>query len=594
MRLDFLKRKGLLSAVPVLLAMVLASCGPAPAATPAPEPTEAQTTATAATTTEATTVSKAATKPAAETATELSEVTTESEVASAETPVKMAQGEANHLMEATTSDAVSFHPYLTTDTGSSSYQNLVYAVSLMRRDPDTLELLPDMAESWDVSDDYLTYTFHLRDDLKWSDGMPLTSADFKFTFDKMMDPENEFPYRDNFDFLESYEAPDPHTIVVKVKEKFCPALEGVDAVQPLSKHIWENLDWKDPETNPQIMHPTVFSGPFKLVEWVKDDHVIFEANDTYHRGRPQIDKYTIRIIPEQQIAYTMLLSGEVDWAPVTPEQYDEVKADPNLNVYELWLARGSWLYVGFNLRNEPLQDVRVRHALSYALNKEQIVDKIMRGLARRLYSSVVPTNQYFNPDVPHYDYDPEMAKALLEEAGYTPGPNGILQKDSQPLKLKLIYGPNSSKTLEKLAVVTQAQFKEIGVDVEIQSYEWGAFLDAQKKPPYDWDLTLGAWAGTLEPYWMHQIWSEDFIPDLNHVAYVNKEVESLFEEATTACDDLPRIYGEIQRILAEDSPYIFLFQSESYAALNKRVKGIRPTPLGIGYNLEDWYIEDGS
>jgi len=137
-------------------------------------------------------------------------------------------------------------------------------------------------------------------------------------------------------------------------------------------------------------------------------------------------------------------------------------------------------------------------------------------------------------------------------------------------------------------------FKEIGVDVEIQSYEWGAFLDAQKKPPYDWDLTLGAWAGTLEPYWMHQIWSEEFIPDLNHVAYVNKEVEALFEEATTACDDLSRIYGDIQRILAEDSPYIFLFQSESYAALNKRVKGIRPTPLGIGYNLEDWYIEDGS
>ena len=113
------------------------------------------------------------------------------------------------------------------------------------------KLIPNMAESWEISDDFLTYAFTLRDDLMWDDGTPLTSADFKFTFDKMMDPDNEFPYRDNFDFIESYEAPDERTIVVKVEEKFCPALEGVDAVQPLPKHIWENLNWKDPEKNPE-------------------------------------------------------------------------------------------------------------------------------------------------------------------------------------------------------------------------------------------------------------------------------------------------------------------------------------------------------
>ena len=108
----------------------------------------------------------------------------------------------------------------------------------------------------------------------------------------------------------------------------------------------------------------------------------------------------------------------------------------------------------------------------------------------------------------------------------------------------------------------------------------GAFLDAQKKPPYDWDLTLGAWAGTLEPYWMHQIWSEEFIPELNHVNYINKEVETLFEESATECDDLPRIYGEIQRILAEDSPYIFLFQNESYAAIEQPREGHPPDSTG--------------
>ncbi len=121
--------------------------------------------------------------------------------------------------------------------------------------------------------------------------------------------------------------------------------------------------------------------------------------------------------------------------------------------------------------------------------------------------------------------------------------------------------------------------------LDIHTNNWGPFDKAKKKPPYDWDLTIGAWAGTLEPYWMHQIWSEKFIPDLNHVAYVNKDVEKLFDEARTNCDELGRIYGEIQRIIAEDAPYIFLFQNLSYAAVNTRVKGIRPTPLGIGKNI---------
>jgi len=502
-----------------------------------------------------------------------------------------AQGKT--LMEADTTDGINFHPYLTTDTASGSYQGLVYAGGLMRYDEKTLEQIPYMAKSWKISDDYLTYTFTLRDDLKWSDGTPLTSEDFKWTYDQAMKPDSDYPYRENFDFIKSYEAPDPHTLVIKVKEKFCPALEGVDAVTPLPKHIWEKLDWKDTEKNPEIMHPTVSSGPFKLKEWVKDDHAIFEANDSYFLGRPKIDTYTIRIIPEQQIAYTMLKNGEVDIAGVTPEQYNEAKQAPNLNMYEYWLARGSWMYIGFNLRNAALQDANVRHALSYAVNRNQIIDKIMHNLAQPQYSTVVPTNPYYNGDVPRYDYDPDKAKALLKDAGYTPGSDGNMQKDGKPLRLKLIYGPNSSKTLEKIAIVLQSELKKIGVQVDIQSYEWGAFLDVQKKPPFDWDLSVGAWAGTIEPYWMSQIWSEKFIPDLNAVGYVNKKVEDLFKQSGTECGPSRKaLFNQIQQILAEDSPYIFMFQNKSFSAVNKRVKNIQPSPLGISTNIEQWDIQE--
>ena len=166
------------------------------------------------------------------------------------------------IVAASTSDAVSFHPYLTTDTGSSSYRSLVYGGDLWTYDPHTLEPRPEAATGWTVSEDRLTYTFTLRDDLRWSDGLPITSADYKWTFDQASNPANKYPYISNLQLIASYDAPDPRTIVVRMKEPVVVALEATDAITPLPKHVWETLDWSDPAKNPQIMAPTVSSGPY--------------------------------------------------------------------------------------------------------------------------------------------------------------------------------------------------------------------------------------------------------------------------------------------------------------------------------------------
>lgn len=503
----------------------------------------------------------------------------------------------NNYTVATTTDAVSFHPYLTTDTASSSYQGFVYAgggeyTGLLRRDPQTLELVPDMAETWEISPDYTVFTFTLRSDLFWSDGQPITSEDYRWTFDQFTKPENEYPYRDVLDYLKSYETPDPRTIVVRIKERFCPALEGSEVVVPLPRHVWEKYDWKDPEKNPEIMHPTVVSGPFKVKEWVKGDHIIFEANDKFFRGRPKLDTYTVRIVPESEVSFTMLMNGEVDSGIVNPENYKKAKENPNLKMYEWWPARASWEYIAFNLRREALKDVNLRHALAYALDKDTMTDKVELGLGKRMFSCFPPTSPVYNPEVPHYDYDPDTARQLLSEAGYKPGSDGILEKDGQRLKLRLLYGPNTAKTREAIATIAQAQFKKVGVGVEVQGMEWGAFLEATQKD--DWDMMVSGWSATVEPHWMWQIWSEEFIPDLNHAAYVNKQVEELFHQAGYGdCDMKVRkeLYGQIQKIIAEDSPYIFLYYSQGYAAINKRIGGIVPSPVGLRYNLEDWYVE---
>ena len=240
--------------------------------------------------------------------------------------------------EATTSDAVSFHPYLTTDTASSSYEGYVYGASLWRYNPQTLQPEPDAARSWTIADDRLTYTFKLRDDLKWSDGQPLTAADYKFAYDQAVKPENKYPYISNLELIDGYEAPDPRTLVIKMNDPIVVGLEAAEAITPLPKHIWEKLDWTDPTKNPEIMAPTVSSGPFKLLEWKKDDHAAFVANDFYYRGRPNLDSYTVRIVPSSEIAFQMLKSGEVDYTTISPDQYADAKAQPNLAMYEYWPA----------------------------------------------------------------------------------------------------------------------------------------------------------------------------------------------------------------------------------------------------------------
>jgi peptide/nickel transport system substrate-binding protein len=500
-------------------------------------------------------------------------------------PTQTGTNHVSEFREATQAEAVSFHPYLTTDSASSSYQGMVYSGGLMRRDEETLELIPNMAESWEVSEDGLTFVFHLRDDMLWSDEEPLTAFDFEWTFQQMMKPENEYPYRDWLDFIESYIAASAYKITIRIKEPFCSALEKMDSVTPLPRHIWKDLDWKD---NSEVVHPTVASGPYKLVEWSREDHIIFEANDLYWKGRPKIDRYLIRVIPEQSIAYVMLESGEVDMATVLPSQYEEVKANENLKLYEWWLARGSWSYFGYNLRKDVMQDLEVRQAINYAIPKERIIETVMAGLARRMPSTLVPDSPYYNENVPWFHCDPNRARTMLDEMGYLVSEETEMREGFP--ELVIVYGPHNNKVRQQLAVILQSYLEAIGIRSEIQSFEWGAYLDYLKKNTMDWDMCILSWRATIDPDGLKQIWSSEF-PDLNHVAYDNPEIEAMFERVSHDCENRAKIYDDIQWILANDCPYVFLFQNLSFAAVNKRVRGIKPTTLGIGYNMHEWYIE---
>ncbi|MBI2321366.1 MAG: hypothetical protein HYU88_04570 [Chloroflexi bacterium] len=509
------------------------------------------------------------------------------------TPAAGSPRRGGTLTIAATTDAVSFHPYKTTDTASGSYQGYVFGGSLTKRDPKTLEIVPELAEKWTISDDKTTYTFTLRDEIKWSDGQPITSADFVWTFEQANKPENKYPYRSNFEEIVSYTAPDPRTIVVKIKEPLAVGIEMADAVTPLPKHVWEKYDWNDPDKNPEILRPAVGSGMWKLKEWRREDHATFEANDLHFDGRPYIDQLVVRVVPSQAVAFQMLRSGEIDWASFTPADYKEAKSLPNVNVYEWWLARGNWSYIGYNLRHPMLQDIRVRQALAQAIDRKIIIDRVQYGLAQPTYSAWPPSSWVYNPDVPKFDYDQRRAEQLLDEAGWRKGADGMRAKDGQKLQLKLLFGPNTNKVREGIATIVQEQWRQVGVQVEVTGLEWGAYLDKLTKSPFDYDLFVLGWLSTIDPHWSYQIWSEATIPDLNAGGYVNKKVEELFRQGAREFDREKRkkIYQEIQKLITDDLPYMFLSVNMSYTGVSKRVRGIEPSPLGIEYNLNKWWIE---
>jgi peptide/nickel transport system substrate-binding protein len=488
-------------------------------------------------------------------------------------------------------DAKSFHPYQTTDSPSSDYQGYVYGGgSLTKYDPKTLVLTQQAAARWSISDDKKTYTFILKD-MQWSDGAPVTTDDYLWTYQQARKPENHYPYAANLDTIASYVAQDPKTLVVTMTDALVVGLENADAIVPLPKHVWERYDWNDPVKNPEIDRPTVVNGMWKLRDWQRDDHATFVANNLYYDGPPNINTFTVRVFGTPELAYQALASGQVNYSGFDPSEYKNATSLSNVTVYHWYPAAGTWAYVGFNLRRPALQDPNLRKAIAYATDRKSIIDTAVFGLGKPIYANYPQESPVYNPNVEHYDFNLDKARALLKQAGYNLNSSKKLMKDGKPLSLKLLY-PTSSTPRKDVATILQQQLGQLGMSISIQGLEFQAYVSALQTPPFDWDMQLGEWEATIDPYWQYQIWSEDGIPQLNAGAYINKQVEQLYQQGAREFDSAKskQIYWQIQKILADDAPYVFLYEALNYDGLSKKVGGLTATPLGIEYNMNKWYI----
>ncbi|HKL49114.1 MAG TPA: ABC transporter substrate-binding protein, partial [Desulfuromonadales bacterium] len=295
-------------------------------------------------------------------------------------------------------------PALSSDSSSSDINGLVYN-GLLRYDKN-YNLEPVLAESWDISEDNLTITFHIRQGVEWHDGEPFTSADVLFTYEMMIDPDTPTAYAEDFLQVAEAETPDPWTFRVRYDEPYAPGLVTWGfPIHP--KHLLEGKDI----TDSSLSRSPVGTGPYRFVKWTAGREIVLEANRDYFEGPPSIYRVLYRIIPDQTTMFLELQSGSLDYMSLTPMQYARRTDTPAFKrrYQKFRYPASSYTYLGYNLRHPLFKDRRIRQAISYAINEEEIIQGVLHGLGRPANGPYKPGTWAHNPNVQEYSYDPEKA-----------------------------------------------------------------------------------------------------------------------------------------------------------------------------------------
>ena len=455
-----------------------------------------------------------------------------------------------------------------------------------------LDLEGELAQSWQVSPDSKTITFTLKPNLKWADGKPLTSADVLWTWQSVTDEKTGSPYASDFQLVKKAEAPDALTFSVTYAQAYAPALDSWAGLQVLPKHL---LQGKDLHTTAFARNP-VGSSYYKLDKWTHGENLKLSRNASSVLGPAKIDHLISRIIPDNSAQFLELMAGNIDSMGLDPIKYSRIiPARPELKqTLALYKELGnSYTYLGFNLKHKPFDDKRVRQAINYAIDKQEIIDGVYLGLGINIASPYKPGTRWSNPALKPYGYDPTKAKALLKEAGFadTDG-DGIVELNGKPFSFEIVT--NQNKEREKSAVLIQRRLMEVGIKVNIRAIEWASFISRFIKTG-DFDVVLLGWGLGLDPD-QFNIWhsSQQGGDKFNFIGYNNPAVDKLLEQGRVELDPDKRqkIYHEFAKVLLEDSPIVYLSAGYGLTAIHKRVKGIDSPapPAGIGWNSYDWYI----
>jgi len=497
-----------------------------------------------------------------------------------------AERDPNSYVISSIGDARRLNPIIANDSASGTINDQIFN-GLVKYDKD-IKLVGDLAERWDVSPDGRTITFHLRKGVEWHDGAPFTAEDCLFTYQRLMDPKVATPYGSSYMDVAKAEAVNKHTFRVTYKEPFSPALESW-SMGVIPKHL---LEGKDLNTDSFNRKP-VGTGPYKLKEWIAGQKIVLVANERYFEGRPNIDQYLYRIIPDSSTMFQELLSGGVDMMGLNPLQFLRKSETRRIreNYRKFRYPANAFTYMGYNLKNPLFADKKVRQALAYAIDRQSIIDGVLMGIGQPCTGPFSYVSWAYNPKVKPYPYDPVLAKRMLEEAGWKDvNGDGILEKDGRPFHFTILTNQGNGERIRACEIIQQ-NFKKAGIDAKIRVMEWQAFLEQIDKHTFD-AIILG-WSMSRDPD-LYDIWhsSKTKKGEYNFIGYSNPEVDRLLVQGRRVFGvaERKKIYYRIHEILADEQPYAFLYVPDATPIVHKRFKGIEVAPLGIMYNFNTWYV----
>lgn len=492
-------------------------------------------------------------------------------------------------------DITTLNTALITDGNSFAVAGFLFD-GLYKVNPDTGLPEPQLA-TWDVSEDGLTYTFHIKPDAKWSDGEPITAQDVKFTYDAINSDIVQSPRKADFASIVSVEATDDATVVVTLKEPNCTIWgNGFGSLTPLPSHKFA-ADLSDFMTNPFNTAPDVVSGPYKFVEWKASELVRLEANPEYHRGAPEISSVVFRIVADQATLGQALGTSTVDYGFMYPDDFAQIQnTDPittfnypnpnapivifneqdSANPQNAYDADGNLVEL---TPNKFFSDVRVRQAFAMGYDKAALA-QTQGPDSVQLSGPIVPSfyGAYDMSSVAPWSYDPEAAGALLDEAGWVMGADGVREKDGVKFEVDLVY----SKLVDlwgNAALIMQDQMGQIGVKINIVEQEWSAYL-SNTLLAGKYDLTVVGFGGGTEVDGIayNLLHSKQVVVGgggFNLASYVNPKMDELLDTARTlpGCDVAARaeLYKQMQQIARDDVPYDWLVSTTAVNVLNKRV-----------------------
>ena len=468
----------------------------------------------------------------------------------------------NTLVMIIESSPTNLDPRVGIDAQSERIDNLIFD-DLLSRGGD-LNVAPGLAERWDISDP-LTYIFHLHQGVKFHDDRPLTSRDVKWTFDSMLQGKIRSTKTAVYKFVDRIEAPDDATVVFHLKEPDSTLLwnlsDGAMGIVPYGSG------------DEMSQHP-IGSGPFKFVSAETDREVVIERNPDYWGGKAKLARVRFAVVPDETTEALELRKGSGDIAinSLTPDTVVTLARDPRLKVER---SAGTRLaYLGFNLRDPILKNVQARQAIAYALDRRPMIEYLWRGEAEPARSILPAQSWAYNGDVPAYEHDPEKAKQLLDAAGY-PAVNGVRFH----ITMKTSTDPNT----RLMVAVMQQQLRDVGIVLDIRSYEFATFFsDVQHGAFQMYGLR---WIGGNEDpdIFEYAFHSSKFPPNgANRGYYSNSNVDALIDEARRQVNPKLRkpLYAEVQRILADDVPYINLWYLDNVMVHTSRVRNIQLNPAG--------------